>query len=99
MGSLAIGATNSLVAKIGTKDFATFCSVYRFWTSEQILIFKVSKRPYRSPHMIGSLASSATSSLVAKKWTKNISQPFEELQGSNSEFKLITPKPNIGTYF
>ena len=67
MGSLAIGATNSLVAKIGTIDFATFCSVYRFWTSEQILIFKVSKRPYQSPHMIGSLGSSATSSLVAKK--------------------------------
>ena len=99
MGSLAIGATNSLVAKIGTIDFSTFCSVYRFWTSEQILIFKVSKWPYRSPHMIWSQASGATSSLVAKKWTKNISQPFEELQGSNSEFKLSNPKPNIGTYF
>ena len=28
-----------------------------------------------------------------------ISQLFEELQGSNSEFKLITPKPITGTYF
>ena len=52
------------------------------------------------PHIvIGSLASSATSSLVAKNWTKKLSQPFEELQGSNSEFKLITPKPIIRTYF
>ena len=28
-----------------------------------------------------------------------IDQPFEELQGSNSKFKLYTPKPNTGTYF
>ena len=30
MGSLASGATNSLVTKNGTKYFATSCSVYRF---------------------------------------------------------------------
>ena len=30
MGSFASGNTNSLVAKIGTKDFATTYSVYRF---------------------------------------------------------------------
>ena len=41
----------------------------------------------------------ATSSLVAKNLTKKLSQPFEELQVSNLEFKLITPKPIIGTYF
>ena len=29
----------------------------------------------------------------------SISQSFEELQGSNLEFKLITPKPITGTYF
>ena len=29
----------------------------------------------------------------------SISQLFEELQGSNSEFKLIIPKPITGTYF
>ena len=28
--------------------------------------------------------------------TKNLSQPFKELQGSNSEFKLITPKSITG---
>ena len=28
-----------------------------------------------------------------------ISLPVEELQTLNSEFKLITPKPNTGTYF
>ena len=50
------------------------------------------------PHIvIGSLASSATSSLVAKNWTKKLSQPFEELQGSNSEFKLIILKHITGT--
>ena len=30
---------------------------------------------------------------------KAISQLFEELQGSNSEFKLITPKSITGTHF
>ena len=49
MGSLASGATNSLVAKIGTKDLATSCWVYRIWNNGWILMFKVSKRPYRSP--------------------------------------------------
>ena len=29
----------------------------------------------------------------------SIFQPFEELQDSNSEFKLITPKPITGTCF
>ena len=49
--------------------------------------------------MIGSFASAATTSLVAKYRTKTLSQGFEELQGSNSEFKLITLEPIIGTYF
>ena len=30
IGSLASSATKSLVAQIRAKDFATFCSVYRF---------------------------------------------------------------------
>ena len=49
--------------------------------------------------MIGSFVSGTTASLVAKNLTKKLSQPFEELQGSNSKFKLITPKPITGTYF
>ena len=49
--------------------------------------------------MIESLASGTTSSLVAKNVTKKLSLPFEELQGSNSELKLITPKPITGTYY
>ena len=49
------------------------------------------------PNIIGSFASNATVSIVAKNWTKNISQPFKELHGSDSEFKLITPKSIIGT--
>ena len=51
------------------------------------------------PYMIGSFPGGATSSMVAKKWTKKLSQPFEELQGWNLEFKLITPKTISGTYF
>ena len=43
-------------------------------------------------NMIGSFASGTTASIVAKNWTNNSSQPFKELQGSNSEFKLITSK-------
>ena len=43
MGSLASGANNYLVTKIGTKDLATSCSVYRFRTNGQIWMFKVSK--------------------------------------------------------
>ena len=62
-------------------------------------MFKVSKQPYQSPHMIGLFESSATSSLVAKNRTKKLSLLFEELQGSYLEFKLITPKPITGTYF
>ena len=48
---------------------------------------------------MGLFASGATASLVVKNGTKKLSQPFEELQGSNSEFKLITPKPITGAYF
>ena len=45
MGSLASGTTNSLVAKIRTKDLATHCWVHRIWNNGRILIFKVSKWP------------------------------------------------------
>ena len=47
--------------------------------------------------MIESFSSGTPASQVAKNGTKKLSQLFEELQGSNSEFKLITPKPIIGT--
>ena len=49
--------------------------------------------------MIGSFASGATASLLVKNDNGKISQLFEELQGSNSEFELITPKPITRTYF
>ena len=48
--------------------------------------------------MIGSFASGATASQVAINGTRKLSQPFEEQEGSNLEFKLITPKPITGTY-
>ena len=61
-------------------------SNYKIWNNGRILMFKISKWLYRS------FASGATASIVAKNWTNNLSQPFKELQGSNSEFKLITSK-------
>ena len=51
------------------------------------------------PDKIGSFASGPATSMVAKNGTKKLSQPFEELQCSNLEFKLITPKPISGTHF
>ena len=48
--------------------------------------------------MIGSFANGATTSLASKNGTKTY-QPFEELQGSNSEFELITSKPITRTNF
>ena len=49
--------------------------------------------------MIGSFSSGATASLVVKNGTKKLPHLFEELQVSNSEFKLIIPKPIFETYF
>ena len=49
-------------------------------------------------HMIGSLAGGATSSLVAKNWSKKLSQLFEKQLGSNLKFKLIVPKSITETY-
>ena len=46
-----------------------------------------------------SFAKGATNFLVAKNGTIKLSQPFEELQGSKLELKLITPKPITRTYF
>ena len=48
--------------------------------------------------MIGSLANGATAFLVAKNGTKNLSQLFKELKGSNSEFTLVTPNLFLGPY-
>ena len=51
------------------------------------------------PDIMGSFASGATASQVAKNGTKYLSEPFEELQGSYLEFKLINPKHITGTNF
>ena len=42
-------ATKSLLAKIRIKDLVISCWVYRLWNNGRILMFKVSKQPYRSP--------------------------------------------------
>ena len=41
-------------------------------------MFKVSKDYIKVPDMIGSFASGATASLVAKNGTNQLSQPFED---------------------
>ena len=59
IGSIASGTTNTLVAKIGTKNLTTSCWVYIIWTNGLILMLKVSKWPYQSAQcywiIIGSL--------------------------------------------
>ena len=45
---------------------------------------------FQSANMIGSFASHATASLVAKNGTKKLFQPFEELQGSKGLATLTT---------
>ena len=44
----------------------------------QILMFKVSKQTYQSAWLIGSFASGATASLMAKNETKKLYQLFED---------------------
>ena len=74
----ASGATNSLVAKIWTKDLATSCSVYRFSTYGRIWCSRCLNNRINVPNMIRSFASSATASLVAKNGTKELSHMFED---------------------
>ena len=74
IGLYASGATNSLVAKIGTKDLATSCSVNRIWNiNGWTLMFTVLNDYIDLPNMRGSFANGATISMVAKNETKNIS--------------------------
>ena len=68
MGSFASGTTNSLVAKIGTKDLATSCWVYRISNNGRIFIFKVSKRPYRSPLHYRIICNWCQCFLGGQKW-------------------------------
>ena len=65
----ASGATNFLVAKMGTKDPATSCSVYIIWNNWQILTLKVSKWPYWSSWQDRIIASTTNTFLVTKKGT------------------------------
>ena len=51
------------------------------------------------PNIIGSFANGAPASLAAKNGTKKLCQLFEELQGLDSEFKLIIPNPITRTSF
>ena len=67
-------------------------------TSGQIMVFEMYKPPYWSPQHDRIICKWHHFLHSEQKWNKKISQPFEELQGWNSEFKLITPKTISGTY-
>ena len=54
---------------------------------------------YRFPQHNTIICKWCHCSIVAKNWTNNLSQPFEELQSSNLESKLNYPKYITGTYF
>ena len=55
--------------------------------------------PINLAKIIASFASSPTTSQIAKNGTEKLYYPLGELQGSNSEFELITPKLITGSYF
>ena len=73
-------------------------TVHKIITSILILVFKMFNWHINLPDMIGSFASGAIAFIVAKNRTKNLSQLFKDLQGSNSEFKLVTPNLFLGPY-
>ena len=67
-------------------------------------ILRCLKKRIDLPDKIGSFLSGATTPMVVKNGTKkviplpSISQPFEELQGRNSELKLFTSTYIIGVF-
>ena len=87
--------------KMGEKNYST--TIDKIITSRQILVFEVSKQ--LSWHKYSYQAKLSRFGLVGLTvaaildFKMSISPPFEELQGWNLEFKLITPKSIIGTYF
>ena len=72
-------------------------------TSGQILVFEVSKwlswHEYSYQAKLSRFGLAGLPMAAILDFQMSISQPFEELQGWNSEFKLITPKSITGTYF
>ena len=72
-------------------------------TSRKILVFEVSKWPSWHEYYYGTKVNrfglAGLSMVAILDFQMSISQLFEELQGWNSEFKLITPKSITGTYF
>ena len=71
IGSIASGATASLVAKNVTKKLSQLFED-RFWCSRCL------SNHIEVPNMIGSIASGTTAFLVAKNGTKQYSQLFED---------------------
>ena len=72
-------------------------------TSGQILVFEVSKRPswheYYHGAKLNRFGLAGFSIVSIFDFQMFIYRPFEELQGWNLKFKLITPKSITGTYF
>ena len=71
IGSIASGATSSLVAKNGTKQLSQ--SFDNGFQCSSCLNNRI-----EVPDIIGSFASGATASLGAKNGTKQLFQPFED---------------------
>ena len=71
-------------------------------TSGQILVFEVSKRSSWHEYYYGAKVNrfglAGLSMAAILDFQMSISQPFEELQGWNLEFKLFTPKYITRTY-
>ena len=71
IGLFASGATDSLVAKNGTKELSQSFE-YGFWCSRYL------SNCNKVPDIIGLFASGPTAPLVAKNGTKELSEPFED---------------------
>ena len=86
--------------KMEQKNYST--TVDKIITSGQILVFEVSKRlswhEYYYGAKVNRFGLAGLSMAAILDFQMSISRPFEELQGWNSEFKLITPKSITRTY-
>ena len=72
-------------------------------TSGQILVFEVSKwlswHKYSHQAKLSRFGLAGLPIAAILDFQMSISQPFDELHGWNSEFKLTTPKSITGAYF
>ena len=96
--SFADSATATLVAKNITKKIIILLWIKSSPVARFLCLRFLNNHIYLT-NIIKSFVRGPTASLMAKNRTNKLSQLFEELQGRNSESKLITLKPINGTYF